>query len=74
MNHSVCVTTDDSGRTYVVFFLIEHERGDSPTGVGAITGLTANMDSGTAPAILILCTGDSVSRHWHDGEVMERRI
>ena len=54
------------GNTHLVLLLIEHERHDSPSGIGAVTGLAMNSNSGTAPAILVLSTGDSASGHWHD--------
>ena len=57
---------DKLRKTYTIPFLVKHEGGDGPTSVGADSGLSTDMDSGTAPAILILGTRDSVRRrrHW----------
>ena len=52
--------------TYSISFFVEHEGSDSPPGVGAVPGLTADTDSGTAPAVLILSSGDGTSGHRHD--------
>ena len=62
---STCATTNSSG-TYTVPFLVEHERGDGTTGVGAIAGLTTNTDRGTTPAILILGARNGAGGHRHD--------
>ena len=61
---------DELRGTYTVALFIKHERGNGPTSVGAGTGLAMDMNSSTAPPVLILGTGDSMSRHWHD-EVSE---
>ena len=67
--------TCDNGRkkTYSVFLFIEHEGHNSATGIGAGTGLTANSNGGTTPAVLILGAGNGTSGHWHSGLVDERR-
>ena len=52
--------------TYAVLFLIEHERHDSPSGVGMVTSLATDLSCGTAPAVLILGARDGMSGHWHD--------
>ena len=52
-------------RTYTVLFLVEHEWGDGPTGIGAITGLTADMDSSTANAGVVDGAGDGMRRRRH---------
>ena len=57
---------NEQDRTYTVTFLIEHKWGNGPTSVSAGASLTPNTDSGAAPAVLVLSTGDSASRHWHD--------
>ena len=54
--------------TYTVSFLIEHEGGDGATGVSMVTGLTANTDSGTAPAVLILGAGNGAGRGRHSSD------
>ena len=51
--------------TYTISFFVEHEGSNGPPGVGAIPGLTTDTDSGAAPAVLILSTGDGASRHRH---------
>ena len=61
-------------KTYLVFLFIEHEGGDGPTSIGAGTGLTTNVDGGTAPTVLILSAGDGTRRHWHDRGDDGRRI
>ena len=53
-------------RTYLVFLFIEHEGGDSPTGVGTSAGLATDTDSSVAPAVLVLSSGDGTSGHRHD--------
>ena len=58
---------NDKMETYMIPFLVEHERGNGAAGVGTVTGLTADMDSGLTPTILILSSWDSMSGHWHDG-------
>ena len=65
-NNSVRVMTNKFKGTYVVLLLVEHEGRNSPAGVGPITSLTADTDSGTAPAILILGARNGMGRHWHD--------
>ena len=52
-------------KTYTVLLFIEHEGSNGPPGVGAVTGLTVDTNSGTAPAVLILGAGDGASGHWH---------
>ena len=56
---------DELWWTYTVTFFVKHEGGDSPSLVGAITGLTADSDGGTAPAVLILGARNSASGHRH---------
>ena len=66
-----------SQRTYAVTLLVEHEGGNGPSGVGADPSLTADTDSGSASAVLILCAGDGASRHGHgriSGGSMEMEI
>ena len=57
--------------TYSILLLVEHERCDSPSSVGAVIGLATDTDSGAASAILILGAGNSASRHGHDRVVDE---
>ena len=51
--------------TYVVSFLVEHERSNGTAGVGTITGLATNMNSSLPDAELVLGAGDSVGRRRH---------
>ena len=53
-------------RTYMVTLFVKHKGGNGPTGIGTITGLTTDMDSGVAPAVLVLSSGDGTSRHRHN--------
>ena len=39
------------GKTYVVLFLVKHERGNSLAGVGAVADLTMDMDGSMANAV-----------------------
>ena len=57
---------DELWRTYAVTFLVEHEGSNSPSSVGADTSLSADPDSGTAPSVLILSSGNGTSGHRHD--------
>ena len=43
--------------TYTVPFLVEHKRGDSPTGIGMVTGLTVDTDGSSTDAKLVLGAG-----------------
>ena len=61
---------NELARTYSITFLVEHERSNSPPCVGAVPGLTADTDGGTAPSVLILSSGDGTGRHRHGREVM----
>ena len=64
---STCATASSEG-TYTVSFLVKHEGGDGATGVSMVTGLTANSDSGTAPAILILGARNGVGQRRHSSD------
>ena len=57
--------SDGLGNTYTVSLFVEHEGSDGSPDVGAITSLTLDMDSGVAPAVLILGAGDSTRRRRH---------
>ena len=46
-------------------FLVEHERCNGPTSVGAVAGLTANSNGSMANAVLVLGAGDSTRRRRH---------
>ena len=50
----------------MVTLFIEHEGSDSVASIGMITGLSSNTDGGTAPAVLILSSGNGTSGHRHD--------
>ena len=63
---------DGLEKTYTILLLVEHEGSDGPPGVGAVAGLDMDMNSGTAPAVLILSVGDGTRRHWH-GRVSDGR-
>ena len=62
---STRVTTDSRKGTYAVTFFIKHEGGDGPSLVGAVPGLTANLNGGTASPVLILSPRDGTSGHRH---------
>ena len=62
-NQHTC--NDGLAGTYTISFLIEHEGSDGPPGVGMVTGLTSNADSGLAPAVLILSSRNGTSGHQH---------
>ena len=51
----------------MIFLLIEHKRSYGPTGIGTITGLTVDMNSGTANAEMVNSTGDGARRRGHCG-------
>ena len=53
------------GETYAISFLVEHEGSNGPPGIGAVPGLTADTNSGAAPAVLVLSTRDGASGHRH---------
>ena len=57
--------TVDSKGTYAISFLIKHEGSDGPPCIGAVTGLTADTNSGAAPAVLVLSSWNGASRHRH---------
>ena len=59
------MSNNELRKTYTIPFLVEHKRGNGPTSVGAVTGLTADTDSGMAPSKLILSSGDGMSGHRH---------
>ena len=50
----------------MVTFFIKHEGGDGTTGVGTVTSLASDTNSGAASAILILGPRNSTSGHRHD--------
>ena len=56
----------------MVLLFVEHKGRNSPSSVGTVTGLTANMDGSMAPTILVLGAGNGTSGHWH-GEVSNGR-
>ena len=60
------MSDNEQGRTYTITLLVEHEGSNGPPCVGTSTGLTTDTNSGTAPAVLVLGTGDSTrrGRHW----------
>ena len=61
---------DDDKGTYSICFLVEHEGGYGPTGIGAVAGLTADMNSGAANAEMVDGAGDSARRRRHYTAVM----
>ena len=63
---STCVTMDSKG-TYAVTFLIEHKGSNGPPGVGTVTCLATDTNSGTTPAVLVLGSRNGASGHRHDG-------
>ena len=56
---------DTSQGTYTILLFIVHEGSNGPTSVGAITGLTMNMDSSVANAEVVDGTGNSARRRRH---------
>ena len=60
-------TTCNNGRkgTYMVFFLIEHEGGDSPTLVSSSPSLASNTDSSTADAEMVGGAGNGMEGRRH---------
>ena len=50
---------------YTILLLIEHERSNGSTGIGTITSLTTDMNSGMANAKLVGGTGNSARRRRH---------
>ena len=64
MKHSVHVQ-QGARRTYTITLLVKHEGSYSLTGVGTSAGLTTDMNSGTAPAVLILGSRNGMSGHRH---------
>ena len=52
-------------KTYAMVLLVKHKRGNGATGVGMVTGLTADTNSGAAPAVLVLGSRDGASGHRH---------
>ena len=53
-------------RTYAITFFVEHEGGNGPSSICSVPGLATNTDSGSAPAVLVLGSGDGASGHQHD--------
>ena len=49
----------------MITFLVEHEGSNGPPSIGAVSGLTAHTDSGTAPAVLVLSSWNGTSGHRH---------
>ena len=66
--HSVYMTRGLEENTYMVFFLVKHERGNGPSSISTVTGLTTNMNGSAANAKLVLGAGNSAGRgrhsHW----------
>ena len=58
-------TTTGSKGTYTVTLLIEHKRSNGPTSISTVTSLASNTDSGVAPAVLILSSGNGTGGHRH---------
>ena len=60
--------------TYMVPFLVKHKRGNGPTGVGTVAGLTMDTNGGSADTELILSAGGSARRRRHLVVVMEEEV
>ena len=57
---------DELGKTHSIFLFIKHEGSNGSTHVSMSTGLASDVDSGMAPAVLILGVGNRAGRHRHD--------
>ena len=51
--------------TYTILLLVVHKRSNGLTSVGAVTGLTMDLNSGAANAEMIDSAGDSTRRGRH---------
>ena len=57
-------------KTHLVLLFVEHEGGDGTAGIGTITSLTANTNSGMADAKMVDSAGNSTRRGRHCIAVM----